>query len=470
MIKKSDERMNEKCIEFHGGLWGAFLPLSLFFISVIYATVKGLITMESYLGPLILVVGLVIIMAKNKREACEAMLEGISDRTLAVIIFAFLGAGVLGTIIVASGVIQAVVWLGLLVGVRGITFVIISFIITSIVATSTGTSTGTVITCVPVLYPAGVILGAHPALVLGAIYSGARFGDNLAPISDTTIASVTTQDAEIGEVVRTRLKYAFVAAGLSIILYIITGFIIGSGVVQAGSKMLQTVEEYAKPQAFLMLLAPAITIYLCLRGRSLIHAIWFGILAGILIGLLTRTLAGSDLYSIVPPQEVGGALTKGITKMRDVIFLTIFIMAILGALKKTGAMNKLSIKVMKFATSVKRAELAIFSLVTLLYPLCALNTPAILFAGPVVKEIGEKYNIHPSRRANLMDLAGNGITGSFPHINTILALAAAMIASYETMGVPLVPIVFVGLLAFHPIMLTVVGLFAIATGWGFRKG
>jgi Na+/H+ antiporter NhaC len=217
-----------------------------------------------------------------------------------------------------------------------------------------------------------------------------------------------------------------------------------------------------------MVLAPIITIYLCLRRRPLIQAIWYGIIGGIIIGLLTRTLAVTDLYEIAPPQQVGGALTVGITGMKDVIFLTFFIMAIIGAFKKAGALNNLSVKVIKLATSVRKAELAIFFLVTLLYPLCAMNTPAILLAGPIVKEIGEKYRIHPSRRANLIDLAGNGITGNLPHINTILALAAAMVASSATEGIPLVPISVVGLLAFHPIMLTVVGLVAIATGWGFK--
>lgn len=468
-INISNTENNNKRLEFHGGIAGACLPLALFGLSIIYVTQRGIITMASYLAPLVLVVALVIILAKDKRAACDAMLEGVADRTLATIIFAFMGAGVLGSIIVVSGVVQAVVWLGYHVGVKGIFFVILSFVIASIVATSTGTSTGTVVTCVPVLYPAAVILGAHPALVLGAIYSGARFGDNIAPISDTTIASVTTQGAEIGEAVRSRLKYTFVAAGSSVVLYVIVGILLGNHSYQLYNESLHTIEEYARPEALPMLLAPAVTIFLCLRGRSLIHAIWYGILSGIIIGLVTGVLTGSDLYNLSPPQEVGGALTRGIIKMRDVIFLTIFIMAILGAFKKAGVLDVIADKVKKFATNVKKAELAIFFLVSLLYPLCALNTPAMLFAGPVVKDIGEKYNIHPTRRANLMDLAGNGITGNFPHINTMLALAAAMIASSEAMGIPVVPLTSVGLLAFHPMMLTIVGLIAIATGWGFRK-
>jgi hypothetical protein len=69
-----------------------------------------------------------------------------------------------------------------------------------------------------------------------------------------------------------------------------------------------------------------------------------------------------------------------------------------------------------------------------------------------------------------MDLAGNGVTENLPHINTMLALAGVMIVAHETTGAPLVPVTDVGLLAFHPMALTVVGLFAIATGWGARRG
>ena len=156
--------------------------------------------------------------------------------------------------------------------------------------------------------------------------------------------------------------------------------------------------------------------------------------------------------------------------MRDVIFLAIFIMGILGVLRKAGVLDALLRRLMGFATTAKRAELAIFSLVAFMCPLCASNAPAMLFAGPVVREIGERFQIHRTRRANLMDLSGNGITENLPHINTMLALAGVMVVSHEATGAPLVPLTTVGLLAFHPMMLTVVGLVSIATGWGSRRG
>ena len=266
------------------------------------------------------------------------------------------------------------------------------------------------------------------------------------------------------------MKYALTAAAGTVLLYSILGPVLGSGDFPKREDLSVPFEEYARPAALIMLLAPGLTIWLCIRGRSLIHAIWYGILSAIVIGLFTGNLTVGDLYHIRAPGEVGGAITEGLVSMGDVVFLAIFVMAVLGPLRAAGALEALVVKVRRFASTEKRAELAIFGLVTLMCPLTAGNTPAMLFCGPVVKDIGKKFQIHRTRRANLMDLAGNGVTENLPHMAAMLALAGAMMVSSETTGAPLVPILLVGALAVHSMMLTAVGLFSIATGWGSRKG
>jgi hypothetical protein len=47
---------------------------------------------------------------------------------------------------------------------------------------------------VGILLAAGVLLGCDPAILTGAIVSASIFGENLAPISDTTIISAGTQE------------------------------------------------------------------------------------------------------------------------------------------------------------------------------------------------------------------------------------------------------------------------------------
>ena len=95
-----ETRSGSARLEFHGGLAGALLPLALFALGIVFVTISGMITIRAYFGPLVLVIGMVILLAKDRTAACEAMLSGVADRTLALMIIAFLGAGVLGQILV----------------------------------------------------------------------------------------------------------------------------------------------------------------------------------------------------------------------------------------------------------------------------------------------------------------------------------------------------------------------------------
>ena len=111
----------------------------------------------------------------------------------------------------------------------GLLFVAFVFFATCIVSTATGSSIGTMFTAFPIFYTAGIILGGSPMFLAGAIVSGAIFGDNLAPISDTTIASASTQQfrdgrpADVGGCVKTRFKYSIVAGSIALVLFAILG-------------------------------------------------------------------------------------------------------------------------------------------------------------------------------------------------------------------------------------------------------
>ena len=56
-----------------------------------------------------------------------------------------------------------------------------------------------------------------------AILSGAAFGDNLAPVSDTTIVSAYTQGATMRKVVRSRFPLALSAACIAATIFLIFG-------------------------------------------------------------------------------------------------------------------------------------------------------------------------------------------------------------------------------------------------------
>lgn len=99
------------------------------------------------------------------------------------------------------------------------------FLIATAIAYATGTSGGTAAVLVPVLTPVLVPLGIPAAFVLGAIISGAVFGDQNSPISDSVILTASVTGVPIMDHVRTQTPYTVLAWGAALVGYLILGFV-----------------------------------------------------------------------------------------------------------------------------------------------------------------------------------------------------------------------------------------------------
>jgi Na+/H+ antiporter NhaC len=200
-IRTMDEVQKQYKLEMHGGIWGGLVPMVVLVSILVWLSVEGAGGTRPFwaAGWLAIVAGL--FLAKNKTHYCGSIMRGLRDKSGIVIVTAWLFAGVFGKLMVAGGLVDGLLWLGLESGAQGAAFTLIAFAAAMLFSLGTGTSVGTVLSLVPVLYPAGVFLGANPAMLAVGILSGAAFGDNLAPVSDTTIVSAYTQEATMKDVV-----------------------------------------------------------------------------------------------------------------------------------------------------------------------------------------------------------------------------------------------------------------------------
>lgn len=98
------------------------------------------------------------------------------------------------------------------------------FLISCFIAFSTGTSWGTFAIMIPIAVPIIRIIGLHPGLVIAAVLGGGVFGDHCSPISDTTIISSMASAADHIDHVRTQIPYALIAAGISLLLFMVFGY------------------------------------------------------------------------------------------------------------------------------------------------------------------------------------------------------------------------------------------------------
>lgn len=450
----------EKRLDMYGGIWGGLLPLLVMVSGLVWLSVaeRGGTAPFWACAWIALCVGL--FFAKNKEEYCKAAMRGIGNQTGIVIVTAWLFAGVFGKLMQAGGLVDGLLWMGMTTGAQGAVFTLMTFIAAMLFSTGTGTSTGTCIALTPVLFPAGVFLGSNPALLALAILSGAAFGDNLAPISDTTIVSAYTQGAKMRDVVRSRFPLCIWGA---IIAGIVFAFFGGGGNVQA----LPEIKASLDPRGLLMLIALAVVVITSLMGRHIIEALIYGNVSAAVLGLLTGNISFAQLFSI--PLKKGastGLIQDGINSCVGAIIFAILILAVTEILVESGIMRRiLDFAQKSMVCTVRQAELFIIGVTVLASIPISANAPAELLVGPsLVRPMGERFNLAPARRANLMDCAVCTIFFTMPWHIAVAAWYGAVISSAESYGIQ-APGISTALYNPYSWTLLVVIIFSAVTGW-----
>lgn len=108
-------------------------------------------------------------------------------------------------------------------GLQGV-FPAIIFIVAAGLAFSTGTSWGTFGILIPIVcsvFPSGEML----AISISSCLAGSVCGDHCSPISDTTIMASAGAHSDHVNHVSTQLPYALTAAAVSMVCYILSGFL-----------------------------------------------------------------------------------------------------------------------------------------------------------------------------------------------------------------------------------------------------
>ncbi|WP_027956227.1 Na+/H+ antiporter NhaC family protein [Halobacillus kuroshimensis] len=468
-----DEALGEKEIkrlEFHGGVFAATIPLVFFIIWAIVLSVAGLVTEQGLVLGIVIGIGLGLFFTKSKwSDYAQSLITGMAQPVGIVSIIAWFWAGMFANMLSAGGLVDGLIWFGFQTGLEGGAFVGITFLLAGLFSTAVGTGYGTVATFGVLMYPAGVILGADPVLLVAAILSGAVFGDNLAPVSDTTIVSATTQEADVPGVVRSRFKYSMAAAIPAMILFTV----FGGGGEHGSQQVVNDLQSQVSPNGLLMLVPFVLVLVLALRGQHLLTSLSWGILASVVFIYLSGISLKEVLY--IHFNEAGdpvieGALIDGISGYFNMAILILFILAAAYMLEVGGTMEVIKNFFLRIINGVvRRAELAIFGIVAFLNVFITINTAAEIAAAPFVRKIGKELNIHPYRRANFLDTVTSSLGYIFPWSGgVLLAWATVQGAADKYDFLPVVSPGEVFPYVFQGWLLLIVMLIAAWTGWGLR--
>lgn len=406
-------------LQFHGGSWGALLPFFVLVVGVIILALSGAPDERGFWPILLLALAIGLLLSKNRTDYANAVIDGMSERIVMVMILAWTLASVIGVFMSATGLVEGLSWLASQANLGGGGMIVASFLICCVVSVSTGSSFATILICAPILYPASGVLGAHLPLLAGAILGGATWGDCIAPISDTTIAAATSQDTDIGGTVRSRLKYVLPVGIASLLIYVAFA-LVGDADIQ-GSHVFS-----GSPRGLPMLLVPIVVVLLFLRGVHLMTGLLFGVVLGVILGLCLGLIQPTQLLSLDLENFTAKSLViDGFNRSVGLSFFTIFLMGLVGAFKASGIFAKLVEVASSRDQDHAGVEWWIGAMTSVAVLLTTHSVVAILLVGDFVNDAGSKARIHPYRRANLMSLVVCTFPFLFPYFIPVILLSSA---------------------------------------------
>ena len=416
----------------------ALLPLLVFLI--VYVGVC-MIAKDMYAVSVIVpfsaaaITALIMNRGKSLNEKLDIFCRGAGENNVILMILIFILAGAFAQVAKDMGAVDSTVNLGLAILPSNL-LVVGLFLIACFIALSVGTSMGTIVALVPIAVGISEKTGVLVAIAVGAVVSGAMFGDNLSIISDTTIAATRTQGCEMRDKFKMNFKIVLPAAILTTMIFaFLTRNAVSANIEQMGFSLLKVV--------------PYITVIGCaLFGVNVIVVLLIGIITAGIIGFY---------YGIFDIISFCTSISNGISGMSELIIVTLLIAGTIEIIKENGGIEYILSKGLKKFKNKRNAELGIAGLVSIVDICTANNTIAIVTVGPIAKNISDEFDLEPKRVAGIMDMFSCAFQGIIPYgAQLISAAGLAAISPFAIMKY-----------LFYPYLMGICAIIAII--WYHRK-
>ena len=427
-----------------------FKALIPFFVFVVFYVGLSCWTKDFYSVPMpvaFLVASATALLLDRKRKLAdkvEIFAHGMGESNIMIMCLIFILAGAFAAVTKAMGAVDAAVLISrhlipdqfLLVGF---------FLISCFISLAIGSSCGTITVLTPIAVGLIQSMGFSPTLMLGAVIGGAMFGDNMSMISDTTIAATRTQGVAMRDKFLMNLKMIFPAAIAAIVLYIVSG---KAGV--AGGEL--------EPVSWKHIVAvvPYLGILIgALCGLNVMALLFLGTVVAMGIGLLTGQLTFWTALA-----ESG----KGTLGMAETLIVAILAGGLLGVIRHNGGISYLLEKIRSVISGRKGCEFGVVLLVAVVNLFTANNTVAIVVAGPIARELSQKFGCDPRRIASILDTASCVVQGMIPYgAQILIAIGIAKGAGLDVPSLPLIAALF------YPMFLGIALLVSILIPDLFRR-
>ena len=350
-------------------------------------------------------------------EKLEIMGKSLSDKNIITMILIFMTAGIFVGVVGRGGAQSVAYFMLSLVPMRFAPAVL--FIVACFISTAMGTSTGTIALIVPIAVSVANITGFSPALCIGSVMGGARFGDNLSLISDTTIAACNTQGCAMKDKFRENFHIAFPAALVSVVVILM----ISAGVEQHG---------VVRDSYSLIQIIPYILVLIGgIAGMNVFLILFVGIVTGAIIMTATGALTPLQLLS---------NMGNGASGMFETSMVAILVSALCGLMKEYGGFDALLYGIKKIFRGKKGGQFGMGLLVGVMDIATANNTVAIVMTGEIAREMAKEYDISPRKSASILDTFSCIFQGILPYgAQMLYAVSAAVTMGCQISAFEIIP-------------------------------
>ena len=295
-----------------------------------------------FLGGIIFTSLILIKYKYTMKDIIAIILSGLKEAWTLYVLILLVGAA--ASVWLASGVVPSLMYYGFEY-MKGMNFLLATFLIVSIVSIFMGTAIGTVSTIGIALLGVGKGFGVPAPLLLGVIISGAFIADKMSPLSGLLNLTLTTTKRNYKDVITSMLPTFIPVFLITALVYYLIGI---NFTASSGSENLiyyqNSIQEGFTISPYIALL-PAIVLIMPLFGAKTISTILTGVFVGSIVSVFFQHMSLSTLMSSLFLGYKGSTasldlnkilVSGGIRSMIEVVFIVMGAVSLTSLFEKTG--------------------------------------------------------------------------------------------------------------------------------------
>ncbi|MEE9503430.1 MAG: Na+/H+ antiporter NhaC [Candidatus Aminicenantaceae bacterium] len=355
----------------------------------------------------------------------EDMERGIVDSIHKAMpaILIMLCVGILIGAWIASGTIPMVIYYGLKL-ISPKFFLVTACFVCSLTSISTGTSWGTIGTLGVAFIGIAMGLGIPLGPAAGAIVSGAYFGDKMSPFSDVTNLAPVAAGSNLFDHIKHMMWSATPAWLIGMLVYFIVGLKYGGGDVESESLILitQTLKENFNFN-ILLLLPMAVVFYFAATKKPTIPGMLFSsFIAGILAVVFQKasiieiaTALNTGYVAHTGVEQVDQLISRGgMMSMMETQLVAFTAFSFGGIMQRTGMLQVILDKVMKFANKVWSIVFTTISVSIIMALVTGSSYLSMIIPGELLAPIYKKKGLAAKNLSRIIEESGAIIVPLIP--------------------------------------------------------